>query len=281
MDKEQIYIRQPAFAIKLWKCILWALCVSLICAFGTMGCALIKEHRGDSCWISLFNGKDLKEWKIKVTGHELNDNHGNTFRVENGILKVSYDQYEKFDGKFGHLFYKEPFSHYRLRVEYRFVGEQAPGGPGWAFRNSGIMLHCQSPESMREEQNFPVSIEAQLLGGNGTDERPTGNVCSPGTHIVMDNKLITQHCIQSDSETYHGDQWVTMEVEVHGNSTIRHIVNGRVVLEYEQPQLDEKDSDAQRLIKNGDKMLHGGYIALQAESHPVEFRKVEILPLEN
>ncbi len=281
MYREQIYNKKLPFAIKLWRHILWALCISLIFTFGTMGCALIKENHNDSRWKSLFNGKDLKQWKIKITGHELNDNYGNTFRVEKGILKVSYDQYEEFDGQFGHLFYKEPFSHYCLRVEYRFVGEQAPGGPGWAFRNSGVMLHCQSPESMRKEQDFPVSIEAQLLGGNGTDERPTGNVCSPGTHIVMDKKLITRHCIQSDSETYHGDQWVTMEIEVHGNSSIRHIVNGRIVLEYEQPQLDEEDSDAQRLIKNGNKMLHGGYIALQAESHPVEFRKVEILPLEN
>lgn len=281
MYREQIYKKKLPSAIKLWTYVLGTLCICLIFTFGIMGCALIKQHNDDGRWKSLFNGKDLKQWKIKITGHELNDNYGNTFRVENGILRVSYDQYDKFDGKFGHLFYKEPFSHYLLRVEYRFVGEQAPGGPGWAFRNSGVMLHCQSPESMRKEQNFPVSIEAQLLGGNGTDERPTGNVCSPGTHIVMDNELITRHCIQSDSETYHGDQWVTMEIEVHGNSIIRHIVNGRVVLEYEQPQLDESDSDAQRLIKNGNKMLHGGYIALQAESHPVEFRKVEILPLEN
>ena len=203
----------------------------------------------------------------------------NIFRVDGGILKISYDQYEKFDGKFGHLFYKDTFSHYVLRVQYRFVGDQTPEGPNWAFRNSGIMLRSQSPESMTRDQSFPVSIEAQLLGGNGKDERTTGNVCTPGTHIVMDRKLVTQHCIPSRSKTYHGDQWVTMEVEVHGNSIIRHIVNGNVVLEYERPQLDENDSDAQRLIVDGEKMLQEGYIALQAESHPVEFRKIEILPL--
>ncbi len=257
--------------------VLAVLCCVLITTLSS--CAAEQDSTSKSNRISLFNGKNLDGWKVKITGHELNDNYGNTFRVENGILKVSYDQYDKFDGKFGHLFFEDKFSHYILRLQYRFVGDQTPGGPGWAFRNSGIMLHCQSPESMAKDQSFPVSIEAQLLGGNGKDERSTGNVCTPGTHIVMDSQLVTSHCISSSSKTYHGDQWVTMEVEVNGNSIIRHIVNGQVVLEYERPQLDENDPDARKLIVNGEKMLHEGYISLQAESHPVEFRKVEILPL--
>ena len=232
-------------------------------------------------WISLFNGKDLTEWKIKFAGHELNDNYKNTFQVSDGVLKVSYDEYDSFDAKFGHIFYDKKFSHYIIRVEYRFIGEQVAGGPGWAFRNNGIMLHCQSPESMTKNQDFPVSIEAQLLGGNGVDERSTGNVCTPGTHIVMDGKLITNHCTNSNSKTYHGDQWVTMEVEVHGNSKTIHCVNGEVVFEYEKPQLDENDADAQKLISQGNSlMLSEGYISLQAESHPIEFRKIELLQLE-
>jgi len=231
-------------------------------------------------WISLFNGKNLDGWKVKIKGYELNDNYGKTFRVEDGVMKVCYDKYDKFGGKFGHIFYKEKFSHYRLRLEYRFVSDQAPEGPGWAFRNNGIMIHCQSPESMRKDQDFPVSIEVQLLGGNGKDKRSTGNLCTPGTHIVMDNQLVTQHCISSRSKTYHGDQWVKAEVEVHGDGLIKHIINGQVVLEYERPQLDEKDRDAQKLIKGENKLLSEGYISLQAESHPTEFRKIEILPLE-
>ena len=122
-------------------------------------------------WVSLFNGKDLSGWKVKIKGYDLGDNFGNTFRVVNGVMKVVYDKYDKFSDRFGHIFYEQPFSHYVLRVEYRFVGEQVPGGPGWAFRNSGIMLHGQSPESMRKDQDFPVSIEVQLLGGGPTGER--------------------------------------------------------------------------------------------------------------
>ncbi|HCY42082.1 MAG TPA: DUF1080 domain-containing protein [Prolixibacteraceae bacterium] len=231
-------------------------------------------------WIQLFNGKDLNDWNIKITGFPLNENFGNTFRVEDSLLKVRYDQYEKFDGHFGHIFYKTPFSHYRIRVEYRFVGEQVNEGAGWAYRNSGIMIHGQSAESMDLNQDFPVSIEVQLLGGNGTDERSTLNLCTPGTNVVLNDSLWTQHCTNSRSKTYHGDQWVTVEVEVRGDSIIKHIVDGHVVLEYSKPQLDDRDPNFQKLLP-ADKniLLKKGSISLQAESHPVYFRKVELLNL--
>jgi Domain of Unknown Function (DUF1080) len=230
-------------------------------------------------WIQLFNGKDLDGWKPKIRGYDAGENIGNTFRVENGVLKVAYDQYSRFDGKFGHLFYKSPYSRYKLHIEYRFVGEQCPGGPSWALRNSGVMIHGQTPESMGKDQEFPVSIEVQFLGGDGKGERPTCNVCTPGTNIVMRNRLITQHCTNSHSKTYPPDEWVTVDVEVHGNGVIKHVVNGETVIEYEKAQLDDKDADGKKLIKNGEKMLSSGTISLQSESHPIEFRKVELLPL--
>ena len=236
------------------------------------------DKRGD--WLSLFNGKDLTGWTPKVKGYALGENFADTFRVADGLLQVRYDKYDQFDGKFGHLFYKDKFSHYVLRIEYRFVGEQAKGGPGWAVRNSGVMFHCQSPESMRKDQDFPVSIEAQFLGGLGKGERPTGNVCSPGTHIVMDGKLVTRHCNNSKSKTFDGDQWVTAEIEVNGSGKVKHVINGETVLEYEQPQLDPGDKDAAGLIKDKKVLIEGGHIALQAESHPLDFRKVEIKVLK-
>ncbi len=259
------------------RAIIWFKVIGIgIVIFLLAACADKKNEE----WVQLFNGKNLEGWHVKITGYDLDDNFGNTFRVEDGVMKISYDAYEKFEGKFGHIFYKDKFSHYRLRMEYRFTGEQTPGGPGWAFRNSGVMFHSQSPQSMKKDQDFPVSIEAQFLGGDGQNERPTANVCSPGTHIVMNGELITRHCTSSSSKTYHGDQWVMVEIEVRGDSLINHIIDGQVVLSYEKPQLDEEDPEAQVLIKDGDKMLREGYIALQAESHPLEFRKVEILVLE-
>jgi hypothetical protein len=226
-----------------------------------------RAREAEKNWIQLFNGRNLEGWTVKITGYDAGDNFGDTFRVEDGLLKVAYDRYDQFDGRFGHLFYRDSYSHYRLRVEYRFIGEQCPGGPEWAFRNSGIMVHGQTAGAMDKGQDFPVSIEVQLLGGSATGSRPTANVCTPGTQIVLDGRLDTRHCIDSRSETYRGDQWVVVEVEVRGNKLIRHIVDGETVLSYTQPQLDDGTP------------LGSGSISLQAESHPVEFRRVELLEL--
>ncbi|MFM8583158.1 MAG: DUF1080 domain-containing protein [Planctomycetaceae bacterium] len=234
-------------------------------------------------WKPLFNGRDLEGWTPKIRGEKLGDNFANTFRVEDGVLKVGYDpqKYPQFGEKFGHLFYNQKFSHYRLRVEYRFTGNQCPGGPGWAFRNSGVMVHGEDPALMALDQDFPASIEVQLLGGPGQGDRPTANLCTPGTNIVMEGQLVTRHCTNSRSKTYHGDQWVAVEIEVRGDQVIRHKIGDQVVLEYQQPQLDDRDPHAKTLIEKngGQKLLKEGTISLQSESHPVEFRKVEIMVL--
>ncbi len=231
-------------------------------------------------WKPIFNGKDLTGWTPKIKGQPIGNNIQNTFRVQGGVLKVGYEGYGQFDEQFGHLFYKEKYSHYRIRLEYRFVGEQLQGGPNWAWRNSGIMLHCQHPKSMAVNQDFPVSIEVQLLGGKKTGERTTANLCTPGTNVVMDGKLQTRHCFSSTSKTFRGDQWVTVEVEVRGAEVIEHFVNGERVMRYHKPQYDPADADAQKLIKADQLALSEGYISLQSESHPVEFRKVEIKVLD-
>jgi hypothetical protein len=236
--------------------------------------------QSDQGWRPLFNGKDLDGWIPKIKGYDLGDNFGKTFRVEDGVIKVNYDAYNgEFRERFGHLFYRHPFSKYILRLEYRFVGDQIKDGPGWAWRNSGVMIHGQLPKTMRKDQDFPVSAEVQLLGGPDEGVRHTGNLCTPGTNVVMGDKLITQHCTESDSETYRGDQWVTVEIEVHGAGKVIHRINGKSVIEYEQVQLDDRDADGKALIKNGKKLLEGGSISLQSESHPCEFRNIQIRPL--
>jgi hypothetical protein len=231
-------------------------------------------------WKSLFNGENLDGWVVKIAGYPLGENFNDTFRVDDGVLMASYDAYEQFEGEFGHIFYELPFSSYRLRLEYRFTGEQVAGGAGWALRNSGVMVHAQSPESMLQDQDFPVSIEVQFLGGLGDGPRPTGNLCTPGTNVVIDGQLVTRHCTQSSSATYDGDGWVGMEVEVRGSRLVRHVINGETALEYSAPQLDPEDPIAAPFLDGSEELLSGGYIALQAESHPVEFRSIEILILE-
>jgi hypothetical protein len=254
------------------------LCAMLCSTFS----GIAQDQPAAGQWISLFNGKDLTGWTPKFRGCDLGENFNNTYRVEDGVIKVRYDKYGKFDNRFGHLFYATPFSNYLIRFEYRFVSEQCPGGPGWAIRNSGVMIHCQPPATMRREQEFPVSVEVQVLGGNGRDARTTGNVCTPGTLISRGGKVITAHCIDSTSKTFHGDQWVTLEVAVHGGDAITNKINGTPVFTFEKPELDPGDADASKMIaeRGGKTVLRGGYISLQAESHPCEFRKIDLLPLE-
>ncbi len=232
-------------------------------------------------WRSIFNGRDLTGWTPKIRGYPAGENFADTFRVADGMIQVRYDGYEQFDERFGHLFYETSFTDYRIRFEYRFVGEQCTGGPGWAIRNSGLMAHGQTPESMAIDQEFPVSLEMQILGGDGEHPRHTGNLCTPGTHVVMEGKLHTPHCQNSTSDTFHGDQWVTAEFEAHGDGTIRHFINGKLVLEYEKPQYDPKDGTAKPLIEaaGGRLALTGGTISLQSESHPVDFRNIEVMDL--
>lgn len=235
-------------------------------------------------WISLFNGKDLNGWTPKIKGYDFGDNHLNTFRVEDGVIKVAYDGYDgTFNDAFGHLFYKTPFSSYKLKIQYRFTGDQIADGAGWATRNSGVMIHCQDPKDMAKNQSFPLSIEVQMLGGiTAGKSRSTANLCTPGTNVVMDSMLISEHCINSISDTYYGDQWVNLEVEVYSDSLIIHKINDKEVLRYSKPQYGGADIEEYNPTYKAriGETIKGGYISLQSESHPVEFKSIEVLELK-
>lgn len=218
-------------------------------------------------WIPLFNGNDLDGWTPKISGYEVGENPGEIFRVEDGVLAVSYDEFEAFEGRFGHLFINYLYTRYLLRLEVRFVGEQTPGGPAWARRNSGVMVHGQSPYAMAKDQKFPTSVEVQLLGADEGEVRTTGNVCTPGTMIHMNGELYEEHCFSSNSESYAGEQWVQMEIFVNRDKEIVHYINGAEVLRYQDTVFDDGTP------------LGKGTISLQAESHPCEFRIIEIKPM--
>ena len=234
-------------------------------------------------WISLFNGKDLTGWTIKIAKHPLGENYADTFRIEDGILKVNYDGYGKFDQQYGHLFTNVAYSHYIVRLEYRFTGAMMADAPKYVNLNSGVMLHAQPPQSMRLDQGFPCSLEMQFLADEGKGPRSTCNLCTPGTHVEMGGKLITQHIVKSSAPSFPADEWVRVEAEVHGNEQIIHRVNGVEVLRYQRPQLDPtcKIAPASDLVEVGSNlMLSYGHIALQAEGQPVWFRKIELMSLE-
>ncbi|MFV0606178.1 MAG: DUF1080 domain-containing protein [Niabella sp.] len=240
----------------------------------------MSQQKYDGKWKQLFNGKNLKGWQPKIKGYDYKDNYANTFSVEEGVIKVGYKGYNTFNDRFGHLFYKKPYSYYLLAVEYRFVGKQCPGAPGWAYKNSGVMIHGQRPETMLKNQDFPISIEVQLLGGDSSGQRSTCNLCTPGTNVEMEGKLFTPHCINSTSKTFRNDEWVRAEILVLGNTEIKHIVNGDTVLVYQKPQIGGGSvTDFDPKAKPDGQPLTGGFISLQSEGHPIEFRKVEIMDL--
>ena len=237
-----------------------------------------------SDFIQLFNGRDLSNWDIKFAKHELGDNYNNTFRVEEGLLKVRYDKWTAFNGEYGHIFYKQPYSYYLIAAEYRFVGNQVAGaGPAlaWALRNNGLMLHGQSAESMGLNQDFPISLEVQLLGGLGKGPRSTANLCTPGTNVHFGDSLITRHCTNSTSKTYDGDQWVRVETLVLGDSVIKHIANGDTVMSYRKPEMGGGSANNTKpgVLVPG-KGVSEGSISLQAETAEIDFRKVELLNLK-
>jgi hypothetical protein len=239
------------------------------------------QTSAEAQWQPLFNGENLDGWTPKIRGQETGADPLDTFRVEDGLLTVSYADYDEFNHQYGHLFYAQPYSHYRLRLEYRFVGQQAPGGQQWAFKNSGVMVHSQAPDSMPALQDFPISIEVQFLGGAEQGQpRPTANMCSPGTHIEYEGQFTDIHCIPSTAPTFYGEEWVQMEVLVRGSEQVVHYVNGEKVMEYGGLTTGGGVVSGHRPeLKPEGKPLAQGYIALQSESHPIQFRNIEILPL--
>jgi len=232
-------------------------------------------------WIPLFNGKNLRGWTAKIYHHESGDNYGNTFRAEEGMIKVRYDQYDHFNNRYGHLFYNKPYSYYKLRFDYRFTGIWRKDAPSYTEINSGVMYHSQSPASILKEQDWPISVEFQLLGGLSDGKaRPTGNMCSPGTDVVFNGRIDPRHCISSSSKTYHGDQWVHAELIVLGDSLVTHIINGDTVLSYSKPQIGGGVAIGyDPAIKIDGKLLKQGFIGLQSEGQEIDFKNIELLDL--
>ncbi len=228
-------------------------------------------------WVSLFNGKNLEGWNMKISGYTLGENFGNTFRVEDGILRVRYNAYDSFKNRFGALYYNKKFTNYRLKVEYRFVGETTPGAPSWGFRDGGIQYHCQPPSSIGLNQSFPVCLEYNLLGGNGKDDRPVGEICCSGIYATINGKRNSSYCTPPIMKrTFHGDQWVTAEIEVR-DKTIKHFVNGEEILQFIDPRYDTAHAIGKTFIANADDRVRSGFISLQSNSHPIDFRKIEIM----
>lgn len=233
-------------------------------------------------WEPLFDGRTLTGWTPKITGERLGADALRTFVVQDGMIRVSYDRYRSFDGRFGYLFWRAPLSAYRLRFEYRLHGRTLPGVEGWQHSNSGVMFHAQAPDTMTLDQKFPVSLEYQTLGTPRAPAEPTGNLCTPGTTVEVDGQRDPRHCVLSSSPTIPLGRWVRAEIEVLPDGRVTHSIDGKPVLRYAAAELDPKDPDARPLVRaaGGTLTLDRGYIALQSEGHPVDFRRIELQRLD-
>ncbi|MBN3518416.1 DUF1080 domain-containing protein [Algoriphagus lutimaris] len=233
-------------------------------------------------WIQMFNGKDLQGWIPKIQHHETGENYANTFRVVDGSIEVNYDDYkEGFDDRYGHLFYEKPFSSFHMTWEYRFTDQWLEDAASYTYRNSGVMFHSQAPVTILKEQDWPISVEWQMLAEEKEGvARPTGNMCSPGTDVYFEGKKDPRHCINSTSPTFKWDEWVRADLIVFADSLVIHLVNGDTVLQYTKPQIG--GGTANRFdpkMKVDGQLLKEGFIGLQSEGQGVLFRDLRIKEL--
>lgn len=254
--------------------------IGIVLLLVLIACEQEPKHNNEEEWIALFDGANYGDWTPKFAGSELGVNYKNRFVYEDSLLSVRYTVQDTFKGNFGHLYYKQKYGYYKLRAKYRFVGDQMTNGPAWAFRNNGLMLHCQEPATLGLDQDFPISLELQLLGGGGTADRTTANLCTPGTNVVKGDTLFRPHCIGSTSKTYHGDQWVEVEALVLGDSLVQHLMEGQVVMEFNNPTIGGGNiSGYKESAYIEGTPLKEGYISIQAETHPIDFKSIELLNL--
>ncbi|MEC3909214.1 DUF1080 domain-containing protein [Sphingobium sp. CR2-8] len=247
-------------------------------ALAIMGLLTGAAPAPDARWEPIFDGKSLDGWTPKITGRAVGEDPLHMFVVQDGAIRVSHANYKSFNGEFGHLFWKAPLKAFRVRFEYRLFGQSLPGIKVWQSTNSGLMFHAQAPETMRRDQDFPVSLEMQLLATPRPTEEPSGNVCTPGTTVVFQGKRDPRHCILSSAPLLPAGRWTKAELEVLPSGQVTHFIDGKPVLQYSDIELDPDYEDAKPLIAaaGGVLSLKQGYIALQGEGHPIEFRHIAL-----
>jgi hypothetical protein len=201
--------------------------------------------------VKLYNGKDLSGWHVDVPAMDNDTTVKSPFFIRNGML-VSLGNPQ------GHLITDAIYKNYRLQVEYRFAGE-----PG----NCGVLVHASTPRALYKM--FPKAIESQLMTENAGDfwcieediavvdmEKRRGPKAEWGINGDKKRRIVN---LTNGSEKPVG-QWNTMVIECVKRS-IKVWVNGDLVNCGFNCTADQ------------------GQIALQAEGSEVEFRKVELTPI--
>ena len=260
-------------------CLLAAPIIALVSLIGSAQSPSDKADRRD--WIQLFDGKSLDGWVPKITGYPLEKTTPTPSASSTAPCRrrpTGPRRREQIRPSF------LPTSEVLLLHRRRRVPLHRRAGG----RRSRLGHSQQWPDVAQpvaaidvEGPGFPISVEVQLLGGlpNGKPQS-TANMCSPGTQVFIDGTMVKGHCLDSKSQTYAGDQWVRVEVAVRGGERLIHKVEGQTVLEYEKPTIGGGEVNKfDPAVKVDGTLLTDGYIEIQGESHPTEFRKIEVLNL--
>ena len=200
---------------------------------------------------SLFNGKDLTGWKVDVPHLDKHPDGKVPFVTRDGML-VS------LGSPGGHLVHDEVNQNYRLEVEYRFAGK-----PG----NCGVLVHSSKPRALYKM--FPKSIEVQMYHKNAGD-----------FWCIVENITVPNMVKRRGAK----EKWGITEGKA------RRILNLTDGSEKEPGDWNrmviECLNDQVKVWVNGDFVNHGskctarkGKIAIQAEGSEVEFRKLDLTPI--
>lgn len=222
-------------------------------------------------WVKIFNGQDLTGWSPLIHKSAYKQDPYNTFRADpvNHVIKVTYEDYPNgFEDRCGLLYYDKLLTNYRVRVTYRFLEPQAPGPVSWGKNNTGLMIFGIDPAKVTGDPEFPPLIEIQLLGANSTGGNTTPNMCVPGG---MTMKKSTAECGNNHTGVAPppAAEWVTVEAEVHvkGDTKVFQYPNKTTpVITMSGPVYQGKD-------------VVNGYLSLQSESQPLEYKDIELMEL--
>ena len=189
--------------------------------------------------ITLWNGHNFAGWKLYITDDTVDV--ADVWSIKEGVIHCAGQPD-------GYMRTKRKFRDYRLHLEWRWPEEPT---------NSGVLLHASGPD-----QIWPKCIECQLKSGSAGDLVLIG-----GTGITVDGEdkqdvekpFVAIPKKEQSSEKSAG-QWNTYEIYCW-KDTIRCYVNG----------IPQNEASKATTTK--------GWICLQSEGSPIEFRNIYLEPL--
>jgi hypothetical protein len=219
---------------------LFSLCVPVIVLLVLTGCQTISGNGKQKNKVMLFNGQDLAGWKVYIPDEGVDQN--DVWSVKDGVIYCS-------GVPNGYMRTVEEYGNYKLHLEWRWVAKPA---------NSGVLIHATGPDQL-----WPKCIECQLMAGSAGDM-----VLMNGTGITIDgqdkqnpNERFVIIAKKQHSTEKPAGQWNSYDIVCRAD-TISAYVNG---------VLQNEGTNATRT---------SGWIALQSEGGPIEFRNIYLEMLD-